>query len=62
MILFKNSPVSVHSVSNREITKHTRKYIALTQPVTRTYLKLNQTNLKSKIKNIFNFLSVDKKN
>ena len=42
MILFKNSPVSVHSVSNREITKHTRKYIAFNATCDETYLKLNQ--------------------
>ena len=63
MILFKNSPVSVHSVSNREITKHTRKYIAFNATCDENLFKIKpKTNLKSKIKNIFNFLSVDKKN
>ena len=63
MILFKNSPVSVHSVSNREITKHTRKYIAFNATSGENLFKIKpKTYLKSKIKNILNFLSVDKKN
>ena len=56
MILFKNTPVSVHSVSAREKTSHVRKYIAFDATTDTHLFKINpKATLKNKIRKLLNF-------
>jgi hypothetical protein len=56
MILFKNTPVSVHSVSAREKTSHVRKYISFNATTDLDIFKIQpKVTFKNKIKRIFNF-------
>lgn len=56
MILFKNSPVSVHSVSPRSISKFARKYITFNAITNLPFFKINpKRNILNKLKNLLKF-------
>ena len=56
MILFKNSPVSVHSVSPRSISKFARKYITFNATTNLDFFKIKpKRNILNKLKSLLKF-------